>query len=141
MEQSEQRAPVTLANNAPGHFQQACHNCRRQRLKCDRSIPGCAKCVKRGQECLGYGQLFRWQEGVASRGRMTGVTFANEVVGGNGCSTSLASDTRASPRKHDLTSTSLNVLTDPLVQNLDLTSRFYLSYCESPVPRERERVH
>ncbi|KAL3441851.1 fungal-specific transcription factor domain-containing protein [Aspergillus insuetus] len=52
-----------------------CHNCRRRRLKCDRSLPACTKCAQTGQECLGYGKLFLWNRGVASRGRMMGKTF------------------------------------------------------------------
>ncbi|KAL0259925.1 hypothetical protein SLS55_005668 [Diplodia seriata] len=52
-----------------------CHNCRRRRLKCDRTLPGCRKCSKTGQECLGYGKLFLWDQGVASRGKMMGKTI------------------------------------------------------------------
>jgi hypothetical protein len=131
---SEQWKPVSKTKkNAPEISQHACHNCRRRRLKCDRSIPHCAKCTKRGQDCLGYGQLFRWQTGVASRGKSVGVTFGKEVVGG---------DTRSNPSSlirplpHDRDSVesvtvSLVSLTDPLVKDLDHTSRLYLSYCES----------
>lgn len=51
-----------------------CHNCRRQRLRCDRSYPHCNKCVNTGKECLGYGKLFRWTGSVASRGKLAGRT-------------------------------------------------------------------
>ncbi|GAB0134798.1 hypothetical protein EsDP_00003154 [Epichloe bromicola] len=51
-----------------------CHNCRRQRLRCDRSYPHCNKCVNAGKECLGYGKLFRWTGSVASRGKLAGRT-------------------------------------------------------------------
>ncbi|KAF4124399.1 GAL4 [Geosmithia morbida] len=51
-----------------------CHNCRRQRLRCDRSYPHCNKCVLAGKECLGYGQLFRWTGAIASRGKLAGKT-------------------------------------------------------------------
>ncbi|KAE9579784.1 Acriflavine sensitivity control protein acr-2 [Colletotrichum fructicola] len=57
-----------------------CHNCRRRRLRCDRSYPHCHKCTAAGQECLGYGKLFRWTEGVASRGKLAGkatITFSS----------------------------------------------------------------
>ena len=50
----------------------ACHNCRRQRLRCDRGYPYCSKCLLAGEQCLGYGQLFRWTGSVASRGRLAG---------------------------------------------------------------------
>ena len=52
-----------------------CHNCRRRRLRCDRSLPQCRKCTNAGQECLGYQALLIWTRGVASRGKMSGVTF------------------------------------------------------------------
>lgn len=57
-----------------------CHNCRRRRLRCDRSYPHCHKCTAAGQECLGYGKLFRWAEGAASRGKLAGksaITFSS----------------------------------------------------------------
>ncbi|KKA27413.1 hypothetical protein TD95_005196 [Thielaviopsis punctulata] len=40
----------------------ACHNCRRRRLRCDRSRPTCNKCFISGQECLGYDRLFVWTQ-------------------------------------------------------------------------------
>ncbi|KAM4065574.1 fungal specific transcription factor [Hirsutella rhossiliensis] len=52
----------------------ACHNCRRRRLRCDRSYPHCNKCLSAGKECLGYGKLFRWIGAVASRGKLAGRT-------------------------------------------------------------------
>ncbi|KAL5606539.1 uncharacterized protein BROUX77_003732 [Berkeleyomyces rouxiae] len=42
----------------------ACHNCRRRRLRCDRSQPTCNKCAIGGQECLGYDKLFVWTQWV-----------------------------------------------------------------------------
>lgn len=58
-----------------------CHNCRRQRLRCDRSYPHCNKCTKAGKDCLGYGQLFRWTGAVASRGKLAGRTSSAPVNG------------------------------------------------------------
>ncbi|KAK8071022.1 acriflavine sensitivity control protein acr-2 [Apiospora hydei] len=49
-----------------------CHNCRRNRKRCDRSVPSCNKCSSTGQDCLGYGKLLRWTGGAASRGRLAG---------------------------------------------------------------------
>ncbi|KAK1993440.1 hypothetical protein LX36DRAFT_252051 [Colletotrichum falcatum] len=60
-----------------------CHNCRRRRLRCDRSYPHCHKCTTAGQDCLGYGKLFRWTEGVASRGKLarrTTITFSADTT-------------------------------------------------------------
>ncbi|TLD19047.1 hypothetical protein PspLS_09857 [Pyricularia sp. CBS 133598] len=59
-------------NRQPQQAPQKCHNCRRRRLRCDRAIPACQKCADYGQECLGYGNLFRWVGAVASRGKRAG---------------------------------------------------------------------
>jgi hypothetical protein len=53
----------------------ACHNCRKKRWRCDRSLPSCQKCSLSGTECLGYGKLFKWNSGVASRGKMMGKSY------------------------------------------------------------------
>ncbi|KID97926.1 acriflavine sensitivity control protein acr-2, partial [Metarhizium majus ARSEF 297] len=45
-----------------------CHNCRRRRLRCDRSWPTCNKCTLSGQECLGYGKVFVWTQAIDSQG-------------------------------------------------------------------------
>lgn len=67
---------MVLSNSAPAKH--ACHNCRRKRWKCDRSLPSCRKCQSSNSECLGYGKLFIWNRGVASRGKMMGKTFDDE---------------------------------------------------------------
>lgn len=59
-------------NRQPQQAPQKCHNCRRRRLRCDRAIPACQKCTEFGQECLGYGNLFRWVGAVASHGKRAG---------------------------------------------------------------------
>ena len=58
----------------------ACHNCRRQRLRCDRSQPECHKCTRSGKQCLGYGALFRWTGAVASRGKLAGHTLPSLLM-------------------------------------------------------------
>ncbi|KAH7134346.1 fungal-specific transcription factor domain-containing protein [Dactylonectria macrodidyma] len=47
-----------------------CHNCRRRRLRCDRSWPTCHKCAVSGQDCLGYGKVFVWTQGIDSQGNV-----------------------------------------------------------------------
>ncbi|KAJ5292014.1 hypothetical protein N7478_001265 [Penicillium angulare] len=49
-----------------------CPTCQRRRIKCDRGLPGCAKCAKRKFDCPGYGLQLKWGQGVASRGRLQG---------------------------------------------------------------------
>lgn len=97
---------------------EACHNCRRQRLKCDRTLPHCLKCTKRGQECLGYGRLYRWELGVASRGKMTGVSLDQKAK--------VAGASRP-PQHHTLVPAGS---TEPLLQDMSIENRRYLSYCK-----------
>ncbi|KAK6216999.1 acriflavine sensitivity control protein acr-2 [Colletotrichum tabaci] len=76
-----------------------CHNCRRRRLRCDRSYPHCHKCTAGGQECLGYGKLFRWTEGVASRGKLAGkttITFSADTTTTTTTTSTLLTSSRAS---------------------------------------------
>lgn len=113
----------------------SCHNCRRGRLRCDRSIPQCLKCTSRGQSCLGYGVLLRWEKGLASRGKLVGVTSDNmsKIQNGDATATLQAPQARfLSSRLPSFTSSESNSphsLTDPLMQDLDCRSRRYLDYC------------
>ncbi len=66
-----------LVMTVPDIQLKACHNCRRERRKCDRNVPSCLKCIQRGRECLGYQGLFRWGQGMASRGKLRGISFDN----------------------------------------------------------------
>ncbi|KAH7125566.1 hypothetical protein B0J11DRAFT_308980 [Dendryphion nanum] len=49
-----------------------CYTCRRRHVKCDRILPTCAKCAKKGVPCLGYQKPLRWADGVAVRGKLKG---------------------------------------------------------------------
>ncbi|KAF2489033.1 hypothetical protein BU16DRAFT_496889, partial [Lophium mytilinum] len=121
---------------------EACHNCRRRRLKCDRSLPQCLKCIKRGQECLGYQRLFRWDQGVASRGKMAGMTF-DEMAKDRArhknsnpqalCPTSLSDEQFA---RENIEVSPLRFLADPLIQDVNHASRKYLFYFASDVCRD-----
>lgn len=61
---------------------QDCQKCRKRRIHCDRTLPGCRKCLSRSFQCPGYGRVLRWGQGIASRGRQAGkkVPPANIVV-------------------------------------------------------------
>lgn len=125
-----------------------CHNCRRQRLRCDRSYPRCNKCVRNGQECMGYGELFLWNKGIASRGKMMGKTFKDLEQGKRQTQVTYktrinkgVSDTRTqltvSPRDTNYTTRSFKLnpsytLRDPLFEDLKPNSRNYLYYCKFP---------
>lgn len=157
-----------------------CHNCRRRRLRCDRSWPSCHKCAVSGQECLGYGKVFIWTQGIdengnvkpASSSRRNASSSVSYSIPPSTSSTpiqplsafqpptSAASSLSLRPKNHGMvqpqfhhflpsptaspvvapasestangasSSSSVGALTDPLFQDLDRTSRYYLAYCE-----------
>ncbi|KAJ5568205.1 hypothetical protein N7450_010691 [Penicillium hetheringtonii] len=50
-----------------------CRFCIKRRIRCDRTIPQCQKCCIWGFSCPGFPLLqLRWDQGVASRGHLTG---------------------------------------------------------------------
>lgn len=104
----------------PEESTQACHNCRRSRLKCDKTLPHCLKCGKKGQQCLGYQRLLRWERGIASRGKMAGVVLGE------------ANKHRVNEAIYQVSTP--KCLNDPLVQDLSDTTKMYLRYCRLHSP-------
>ncbi|KAH7198747.1 uncharacterized protein B0J16DRAFT_45236 [Fusarium flagelliforme] len=51
-----------------------CYQCSRRRIDCDRKEPGCAKCADKGIKCSGLGLRYRFNDGIAARGRFVGKT-------------------------------------------------------------------
>lgn len=103
-----------------------CWTCRRRRLKCDGGVPHCQKCISNGEECLGYTKPLTWVEGVARRGPMKNRSFGE--TGGKAL-------VRSSPQQSPTSGSSSYgspspTLTEPLFQDLDDTSRFFVDYCE-----------
>ncbi|KAF4126885.1 Pfam:DUF3468 [Geosmithia morbida] len=183
-----------------------CHNCRRRRLRCDRSWPTCHKCAVSGQECLGYGKVFVFTQAIDENGnlkpsssgrRLTASTANTSASTSNSPSNSSSTPSTPNPAKpgayqqpgagtasvpsvaghssqrhqHSHVSkrgqtaktlafrpsnsgqetsslklpinkpTSVGALTDPLFQDLDRKSRYYLSYfadrvCQDLVARD-----
>lgn len=66
--------------NGPKISSTPCYTCRRRRVLCDKSLPTCQKCHTAQKTCLGYKKPLTWVQGVASRGKMMGLTF-NDVAG------------------------------------------------------------
>lgn len=56
-----------LAESEPG-----CHICSQRRVKCDGARPACNKCTAKGLECSGYGLRYRFNDGLAARGKLKG---------------------------------------------------------------------
>lgn len=117
----------------------ACHNCRRNRLRCDKSLPGCEKCHSKGVACLGYATLLRWTNNVTSaRGSCSTSPPARPsseevedrimVLSSKGPAISFSSP--RSPSNHVVSAPFS--LVDPALQDLDTRSRFYINHCKSP---------
>lgn len=135
----------------------ACHNCRKRRWRCDRSLPNCQKCLSSGTECLGYGKLFRWQSGFVSRWRAKGKSYADfeaikkenrthyvsTLQPGNDCQlrrenpsdvphllTHTLNECAFAPAedKREVAMTIHLSLIDPLVRDLDRHSRYYMHH-------------
>jgi len=62
------RAPATGAA-------EDCHACRKRGVKCDRKRPYCGQCIEMGKECAGYRTTLTWGVGVASRGKLRGMSL------------------------------------------------------------------
>ncbi|KAE8137730.1 fungal-specific transcription factor domain-containing protein [Aspergillus pseudotamarii] len=111
--------------------------------------------MKTGQECLGYGKLFIWNQGVASRGKMMGKTYAmpdhrplTTTIEGEGNSRAWTFSCDRKPRilnPNDLWAPLYMSPVDPLFQDMNNPSRRYLCHfatilCEdlviSDVPNE-----
>ncbi|KAF2114652.1 fungal-specific transcription factor domain-containing protein [Lophiotrema nucula] len=62
------RAPATGAS-------EDCFACRKRQVKCDRRRPYCGQCLEIGKECSGYRTTLTWGVGVASRGKLRGLSL------------------------------------------------------------------
>lgn len=62
------RAPATGAS-------EDCFACRKRQIKCDRRRPYCGQCIEIGKECSGYRTTLTWGVGVASRGKLRGMSL------------------------------------------------------------------
>lgn len=94
------------------HSSTSCWTCRRRRVKCDRGVPNCQRCLISEEDCQGYSATkpLRWTNGVASRGKLMGKSL---------------------PLPATKTHTSLKIsLTDPVVQDLSPIDRQYIKYCK-----------
>ncbi|SPN97659.1 related to acriflavine sensitivity control protein ACR-2 [Cephalotrichum gorgonifer] len=52
-----------------------CFSCSRKNVKCDRKRPYCSQCLEVGLECSGYKTQLTWGVGVASRGKLRGLSL------------------------------------------------------------------
>ena len=150
------RVVSNKANNLAG-----CYQCSRRRIDCDRKEPECAKCVAKGVKCSGLGLRYRFNDGIAARGRFVGKTVP--IVDGS-VKSAKKDDVSDKRQKHDpfresgyedrrqhededgetvedvAETTELAVsYQKPLsvdwgLDHVDPKSRFCLGYCTSPTP-------
>ncbi|PYH43819.1 Zn(II)2Cys6 transcription factor [Aspergillus saccharolyticus JOP 1030-1] len=52
-----------------------CFTCARQAIQCDRRRPYCSPCLENGRDCAGYKTTLTWGVGVASRGKLRGLSL------------------------------------------------------------------
>lgn len=52
-----------------------CFACVKRNTKCDRRRPYCSQCLEFGKECSGYKTQLTWGVGVASRGKLRGLSL------------------------------------------------------------------
>jgi len=52
-----------------------CFTCSTRHIKCDRRRPYCSQCLNDGKDCSGYKTQLTWGVGVASRGKLRGLSL------------------------------------------------------------------
>ena len=52
-----------------------CFACQTSSLQCDRRRPYCSQCINQGKDCSGYKTQLTWGVGVASRGKLRGLSL------------------------------------------------------------------
>ena len=124
---------VSTRLNAPASPpSKPCHNCRRKRLRCDRSIPDCHKCFSKGEKCMGYGNLLRWTNAVAVRGNLADQTPQSR---GHSRPQDVVISCDVPPRRRQTTDMRVQCLQlpliDPLLVDLGPRHRVYIGHCES----------
>ena len=62
------RAPATGATDD-------CFACQKRQVECDRRRPYCTPCLDLGKDCSGYRTTLTWGVGVASRGKLRGMSL------------------------------------------------------------------
>ncbi|KAL1853240.1 hypothetical protein VTK73DRAFT_9050 [Phialemonium thermophilum] len=127
---------VTVPQSGPASTPayKPCHNCRRRRLRCDRSQPACQKCIKNGERCLGYGTLLRWTHAVASHGKMAGRSSFGEAEAG--ALVSSADRPRSGLELGAVTPAVSFSLVDPLLQDMSTTARYYVNHFSAAVCKD-----
>ncbi|KAG6001006.1 hypothetical protein E4U21_004784 [Claviceps maximensis] len=126
-----------------GRPSQDCHLCRRRRVKCDLSRPGCQRCVKYGVDCPGYRDqhelVFRNANPMAvqKRKKRTSVKIEERERRNTKSSSKPQSSSSSSSRRKSSSSRSRNNSSGPTYRALDpntsLASTFLRAFPSSPL--------
>ncbi|KAK5331543.1 hypothetical protein LTR93_000546 [Exophiala xenobiotica] len=74
--QTDANAPRKRRKRAPAAgAADDCFTCVTRNLQCDRRRPYCSKCLDDGHDCGGYKTQLTWGNGVASRGKLRGLSL------------------------------------------------------------------
>ncbi|KAM5438148.1 hypothetical protein McanMca71_000433 [Microsporum canis] len=73
-----------------------CFTCANRQVRCDRRRPYCTPCLDTGRQCAGYKTTLTWGIGVASRGKLRGLSLP--ISGAKKVSPATASGEGTSPR-------------------------------------------
>ncbi|GIZ40632.1 hypothetical protein CKM354_000396100 [Cercospora kikuchii] len=76
-----------------------CFTCRKRSVKCDRTRPYCAQCIQIGKECSGYKTTLTWGVGVASRGKLRGLSCPIAGTSGEAADTVRPSEANTTRRR------------------------------------------
>ncbi|KAI7305701.1 hypothetical protein KC315_g14553, partial [Hortaea werneckii] len=102
---SAQQQPESIAAQPPrkrrrrtaaGGATDDCFTCSKRAVKCDRKRPYCTQCIDIGKECSGYKTTLTRGVGVASRGKLRGMSYpvASKQDGGNASPPDKENETR-----------------------------------------------
>ncbi|KAL9082245.1 MAG: hypothetical protein Q9159_006582 [Coniocarpon cinnabarinum] len=90
------RVPTTGAS-------EDCHTCRKRNVQCDRRRPYCSQCLEVKESCGGYRTTLTWGVGVASRGKLRGMSLpVAKPAGGQEVNKPAAPQTSARPRANTM---------------------------------------
>ena len=94
-----------------------CFACLEHQRKCDRKRPYCTQCLDDGKDCSGYKTTLTWNVGVASRGKLRGLSLpiikSEKTTKGQDC---VPKKSSASGRKTDHSSWRCQAQSSPNIQ-------------------------
>lgn len=138
---------------AAGGATDDCFTCRSRAVQCDRKRPYCTQCIEIGKECAGYKTTLTWGVGVASRGKLRGLScpVANKNVDGTDVSPSELEDRRrrkssvAKPKKEEasdaVTTNAVDTKPPRLTTSVIAAQNAAHTYPPPSIPQSQAQAH